>query len=184
MVKLASRNSATRVQLRSTTCNNPSNSAWLSPARRNHIADRQLARGSTRCRPGHGMPLAAMRCNLRVSLPPATASVCAGTRFCWLRFYLFTKSSCQFRTYTQSQGLKKPSYIHPFLQFSINDIRRGSVSPYRHLKPRLGHSMEAFAGHWNLIRAFHFEYPFHQYGAYGMRLLSTRFKFQWPALHL
>jgi hypothetical protein len=37
-----------------------------------------------------------------------------------------------------------------------------------------------FSAHWNLIRAFHFEYPFHQYGAYGMRLLSTRFKFQWP----
>jgi hypothetical protein len=37
------------------------------------------------------------------------------------------------------------------------------------------------SAHWNLIRAFHFEYPFHQYGAYGMRLLSTRFKFQWPA---
>jgi hypothetical protein len=39
---------------------------------------------------------------------------------------------------------------------------------------------ERLAAHWNLIRAFHFECPFHQCGAYGMRLLSTRFKFQWP----
>jgi hypothetical protein len=43
---------------------------------------------------------------------------------------------------------------------------------------------QRYAAHWNLIRAFHFEYPFHQYGAYGMRLLSTRFKFQWPAMKM
>jgi hypothetical protein len=45
---------------------------------------------------------------------------------------------------------------------------------------RVGLSLHPFPVHWNLIRVFRFEYPFHQCGAYGMRLLSTRCKFHWP----